>query len=68
MNIKRVFGIILTLLGIAGLIYFAVIFMDASGTERQIKSLVVYGVLGAIFFFTGISLIRTTHDDRRPTA
>lgn len=68
MNIKRVFGIILTLLGVAGLIYFAVIFMDASGTERQIKSLVVYGVLGAIFFFTGISLIRTTHDDRRPTA
>ncbi|HUC79713.1 MAG TPA: hypothetical protein VMR70_02310 [Flavisolibacter sp.] len=68
MNIKRVFGIILTLLGIAGLIYFAVIFMEASGTERQIKSLVVYGVLGAIFFFTGISLIRTTHDDRRPTA
>lgn len=68
MNIKRVFGIILTLLGIAGLIYFAVIFMDASGTERQIKSLVVYGVLGAIFFFTGISLIRTTHDDSRPPA
>ena len=68
MNIKRVFGIILTLLGIAGLIYFAVVFMDASGTERQIKSLIVYGVLGAIFFFTGIGLIRTTHDDRRPPA
>lgn len=66
MNIKRVFGIILTLLGIAGLIYFAVIFMDASGAEKQIKSLIVYGVLGAIFFFTGIGLIRTTHDDSRP--
>lgn len=66
MNVKRIFGIILTLLGIAGLIYFAVIFMDASGAERQIKSLIVYGVLGAIFFFTGISLIRTTHDDSRP--
>jgi uncharacterized membrane protein len=66
MNIKRVFGIILTLLGIAGLIYFAVIFMDATGAERQIKSLIVYGLLGAIFFFTGISLIRTTHDDGRP--
>jgi hypothetical protein len=66
MNIKRIFGIILTLLGIAGLIYFAVIFMGASGAERQIKSLIVYGLLGAIFFFTGISLIRTTHDDSRP--
>ena len=66
MNTKRVFGIVLTLLGIAGLIYFAVIFMDATGAERQIKSLIVYGLLGAIFFFTGISLIRTTHDDSRP--
>ncbi|MBB1283427.1 hypothetical protein HRH25_03500 [Flavisolibacter sp. BT320] len=66
MNTKRVFGIILTVLGIAGLIYFAVIFMEASGTEQQVKSLIVYGLLGAIFFFTGISLIRTTHDDSRP--
>lgn len=66
MNTKHVFGIILTVLGIAGLIYFAVIFMEASGTEQQIKSLIVYGLLGAIFFFTGVSLIRTTHDDSRP--
>ena len=66
MNLKRVFGVILTVLGIAGLIYFAYIFMNASGAERQIKSLIVYGLLGAIFFFTGISLIRTTKDDARP--
>lgn len=66
MNVKRLFGIILTVLGIAGLIYFAVLFMDAKGTEKQIKTLIVYGVLGAIFFFTGISLIRTTKDDSRP--
>ena len=66
MNVKRLFGIILTVLGIVGLIYFAVLFMDASGTERQIKTLVVYGILGAIFFFTGISLIRSTRDDAIP--
>jgi uncharacterized membrane protein len=66
MNIKRTFGVILTVLGIGGLIYFAVIFMKASGAEKQIKSLIVYGLLGAIFFFTGIGLIRTTHDDARP--
>lgn len=66
MNVKRTFGIILTILGIVGLIYFAVMFMEARGTERQIKSLIVYGLLGAIFFFTGISLIRTTKDDARP--
>jgi hypothetical protein len=66
MNVKRVFGILLTVLGIIGLIYFAVIFLDASGTERQVKTLIVYGLLGAIFFFTGIGLIRNTRDDARP--
>lgn len=66
MNVKRVFGIVLTILGIAGLIYFAILFMESTGAARQIKSLVVYGVIGAIFFFTGINLIKTTHDDSRP--
>jgi hypothetical protein len=66
MNIKRVFGVLLTLLGIAGLIYAAVVFMGGGGTGNQIKSLAVYGILGAIFFFTGIGLIKGTQDDSRP--
>ena len=66
MNLKRTFGVILTVLGIGGLIYFAFIFMSASGTEKQVKALIVYGLLGAIFFFTGIGLIRNTRDDSRP--
>jgi len=66
MNVKRTFGIILTLLGIGGLIYAAIVFMDAKGTAQQIKTLVVYGLLGAIFFFTGIGLIKGTQDDTRP--
>ena len=66
MNLKRVFGVILTVLGIVGLIYAAVVFMDAEGTQNQIKTLLVYGVLGAVFFFTGIGLIRNTQDDARP--
>ena len=66
MNVKRIFGIILTILGIVGLIYAAYVFMNPGGAERQIKTLVVYGLLGAIFFFTGIGLIRTTKDDARP--
>ena len=66
MNLKRMFGVILTILGIVGLIYAAMVFMDTKGTERQIKVLVVYGILGAIFFFTGIGLIRSTKDDARP--
>ncbi len=66
MNVKRLFGIILTILGIAGLIYAAVVFMDTNGGGRQVKSLIVYGLLGAIFFFTGIGLIKNTRDDARP--
>jgi hypothetical protein len=63
MNIKRIFGALLTILGIAGLIYTAVVFTDTSGSERDIKSLIIYGVLGAIFFISGISLVRTTKDE-----
>jgi hypothetical protein len=66
MNVKRTFGIILTVLGIAALIYFATLFTKATGTERQIKIVIVYGLLGIIFFFTGVSLIRHTRDDARP--
>ena len=66
MNVKRTFGIIFTILGIAGLIYAAVLFMNTGTTGREIKSLIVYGVLGAIFFFTGIGLIKGTRDDARP--
>jgi uncharacterized membrane protein len=66
MNLKRIFGVILTVLGIAGLIYAAVVFMGTEGTKNQIKTLLVYGILGAVFFFTGIGLIRNTQDDARP--
>lgn len=65
MNVKRLFGVILTILGIAGLIYAAVIFAKGSGGS-QFRQLAVYGILGAIFFFTGIGLIKTTQDDARP--
>ena len=63
MNLKRIFGALLTLLGTAGLIYAAVIFVNNSGGTRDIKSLVVYGIIGLIFFISGISLIRTTKDE-----
>ena len=66
MNIKRVFGVLLTILGISGLIYAAVIFMKTEGTNNQIKTLAVYGILGAIFFFTGIGLIKGTEDNTNP--
>lgn len=60
---KRVLGIILSLLGVTGLILAAVHFMSPSGGGmKNIKSIVMYGILGAIFFFSGIGLIRNTKD------
>ena len=56
---KRIFGIILTILGIVGLIMAAVGFVNDS---NNCKELIVYGILGFIFFFSGISLINTTKD------
>jgi predicted Na+-dependent transporter len=63
MNIKRIFGALLTALGIGGLIYTAVVFSSTSGDTQDIKSLIIYGVLGIIFFISGISLVRTTKDE-----
>ena len=63
MNIKRIFGALLTILGIVGLIYAAMVFISASGGTRFIKTLVIYGILGLIFFIAGISLVRTMKDE-----
>ena len=63
MNIKRIFGSILTVLGIAGLIYTAILFVNTAGGVRDVKGLIIYGVLGLIFFISGISLVRTTKDE-----
>ena len=63
MNVKRIFGTILTLLGIGGLIYTAVVFVNTSGGNRDVRSLIIFGVLGLLFFISGISLVRSTKDE-----
>ena len=63
MNLKRIFGALLTLLGIGGLIYASVLFINASGNSGNIKALIIYGLLGLLFFVAGISLVRTTKDE-----
>ncbi len=56
MNVKRLLGTLLTILGLLGLVYAAYIFMNTSGGTRNMKSLAMYAVLGAVFFFAGIGL------------
>ena len=63
MNVKRIFGAVLTILGIGGLIYAAIVFVNVSGGTRDIKTLIIFGILGIIFFIAGIGLIRTTKDE-----
>ncbi|GAB3999747.1 hypothetical protein GCM10028807_50850 [Spirosoma daeguense] len=56
MNVKSVFGIILTLVGLIGLIYGGIDFTKGGVAQASF----VYVIMGAIFFFTGVSLIRST--------
>jgi len=63
MNLKRIFGAILTVLGIISLIYAAYIFANTSTQEHNLKTTLVYGILGLVFFISGIGLIKTTKDE-----
>jgi uncharacterized membrane protein len=63
MNIKRIFGAILTVLGISGLIYTAVLFANSTGGNRDVKTMIIYGSLGFIFFISGIGLVKATKDE-----
>ena len=63
MNLKRTFGALLTMLGIGGLIYTAILFMNTNGATRDIRGMIIFGILGFIFFVAGMSLVRTTKDE-----
>jgi len=60
MNVKRTFGIILTVLGIIGLIYTGIEIINHSGDAT---TLVVVGIIALIFFFSGLGLVRNTTDE-----
>lgn len=59
---KRIIGIVLTVLGISGLLYAGISFVQGKNSAHDIKLLVVSAILGLIFFGSGIGLIRNTRD------
>lgn len=59
---KRITGIVLTLLGVTGLITAGYYFMQSGSGTHYIKRIVMFGLLGIIFFGAGIGLIRNTSD------
>jgi uncharacterized membrane protein len=60
---KKMFGIILTILGIAGLIGAAVNFINGTSGAHGAKLIATFLILGGIFFFAGIGLIKGTKDN-----
>ena len=62
MNQKRTFGSLLTLLGIIGIIYGALGFMQIAGFGLSKMNSLVPFIVGLIFFFAGINLVKTTSD------
>lgn len=60
MNVKRIFGTILTLLGVAGLVWAGVGFVNHN---MQARELIVVGIIGVLFFGSGIGLVRNTKDE-----
>ncbi len=52
MNVKRIFGTVLTILGIIGLIYTGYELINKSNSYT---TLIVVGVIGLIFFFFPVS-------------
>ncbi|WP_442589810.1 hypothetical protein ACSBL2_00985 [Pedobacter sp. AW31-3R] len=60
MNVKRTFGTVLTILGILGLIYGGLGFVNHS---MQTRELLVVGIISIIFFFSGIGLVKNTKDE-----
>jgi uncharacterized membrane protein len=60
---KKTFGAILTILGIIGIIWGAYAFlMGGDGIAVGQFTAAIPFVVGLIFFFSGISLVKTTRD------
>jgi len=59
---KRIIGLLLIIIGVVGLILSAYYFVNNATNEHSVKMIVVYGILGILFFASGIGLIRRTRD------
>ena len=66
MNLNRTFGAILTILGIIGIIMGAYGFMNSGASLGSMKMSMITAlvpfIVGLIFFFSGIGLIKNTGD------
>jgi hypothetical protein len=63
MNIKRIFGSLLIMLGTASIIYTALLFINNQGGDKNIRTISMYGIFGLLFFLSGLSFFRDTNDE-----
>jgi uncharacterized membrane protein len=63
MNIKRIFGTFLTILGVVGLVMAAIQFVNNSAGAHNVRVLVTFAILGLVFFISGLGLVRTIKDE-----
>jgi uncharacterized membrane protein len=59
---KRILGVVLSVLGIIGLVLAAIRFASGRAGGQGIRFTIVALILGAIFFFSGIGLVKNTND------
>ena len=60
---KKLFGVIITLLGVTGLILATYNLVNSiSATNHSLILVAIYSIQGILFFFGGIGLIRNTRD------
>lgn len=57
---KRIRGVVLTVIGIIGLILAVYNFFDSSGIHS--KEIIIFGSIGLFFFLAGIGQSRTSGD------
>ncbi|MFO7824537.1 MAG: hypothetical protein R6V72_11420 [Cyclobacterium sp.] len=60
MNFKRIFGPLLTILGLGALVYGSYLFLVPE--DGDWKTILVLFVLGFVFFSSGLGLLKTTKD------
>jgi hypothetical protein len=59
---KRILGVVLSALGAIGLILAAIRFVSGGSGSQGIRLTIISLVLGVIFFFSGIGLVKNTND------
>ncbi len=63
MNIKSILGILLSLVGIIGILYSIMLYTSGAEAGTNMRTLIIYGVFGAILLLSGFGLNESVKDE-----